>query len=126
MKEAIILFGMAIITIAEVAVTFDLESQNSKVRKKINYIDYKLEKDKCYAYALKRNTLGWKRIEDIPKMKKAITIDLDDDNKKLILSACIQKEAKKYWKLYIVDVLDESNIQIAYVEYDSLCAGKAV
>lgn len=115
-----IVWGAVII---EMLLCVDLYSPKSKIRKKVNWLEYKFERNKYEVYPLRKNTLAWKRIEDIPNFKKAQTIDLDKESQKLIASLEIQKNAKKYWKVYIIC---NDDIQIRYVEYDAFMLMKAV
>ena len=50
-----------------------------------------MDREKYVAYALKRNTLAWKRIEDIPKEHKATSINLEDENSRYIVTQDIFK-----------------------------------
>ena len=113
------LLGMVwLVIFVEGAIFIDLESPKSKLRKKLNSIEYKMEKHKYEVYPLKKNALAWRRIEDIPKFEKGTTINLDKERQKLIATLCIQKNGKRYWKMYI---FNEDNIEIVYVQYEVLC-----
>lgn len=107
------LLGMVVLCIiVEIVIIRDLEKPDSKVRKKLNWFEYKLEKKKYKACAMKNYTLAWKRIEDIGKQKLATTVCFPT-NEMLVVSKYINKNNKKYRKLYIIN---GENIQIVYVD----------
>lgn len=103
---------IVVFIIIEIVILRDLEKPDSKVRKKLNWLEYKLEKKKYKAYAMESYTLAWKRIEDIGKQKLATTVCFHQ-NEMLVVSKYINKNNKKYRKLYIID---GENIQIVYVD----------
>lgn len=104
---------ITVLLIAEVIILRDLEKSNSKVRNKINWFEYKLERRKYKAYVMKEYVSVWKRIEDIGKLNLAITIDFRTNNLFVLSSKYIEKNNKKYRKLYIID---GESIRIVYLE----------
>ena len=104
----------------EIILINDLEKPNSIVRKIYNRIEYLCDPQKYVAYALKKNTLAWKKIEDIENLQKAISIDLEENEDNLVVSHnLIEIGYRKYWKLYLME--EKKNVQIMYVKYDALC-----
>ena len=64
------LIVIGIIFLCEIILINDLEKPNSIVRKIYNRIEYLCDPQKYVAYALKKNTIAWKKIEDIENLKK--------------------------------------------------------
>ena len=73
------LIVIGIIFLCEIILINDLEKPNSIVRKIYNRIEYLCDPQKYVAYALKKNALAWKKIEDIENLQKAISIDLEEN-----------------------------------------------
>ncbi len=116
------LIVIGIIFLCEIVLINDLEkpNTNSIVRKIYNRIEYLCDPQKYVAYALKKNTLAWKKIEDIENLQKAISIDLEENEDNLVVSHnLIEIGYRKYWKLYLME--EKKNVQIMYVKYDALC-----
>lgn len=117
------LIVIGIIFLCEIVLINDLEkpNTNSIVRKIYNRIEYLCDPQKYVAYALKKNTLAWKKIEDIENLQKAISIDLEENEDNLVVSHnLIEIGYEKYWKLYLF-MEEKKNVQIMYVKYDALC-----
>lgn len=114
------LIVMGIIFLCEIILINDLEKPNSIVRKINNRIEYLCDPQKYVAYPLKKNTLAWKRIEEIENPQKAISIDLEKNEDNLVVSHnLIEIGYGKYWKLYLIE--EKKYVQIMYVRYDALC-----
>ena len=115
------LIVIGIIFLCEIILINDLEKPNSIVRKTYNQIEYLCDPQHYVAYALKKNTLAWKKIEDIENLQKAISIDLEENEDNLVVSHnLIEIGYEKYWKLYLF-MEEKKNVQIMYVKYDALC-----
>ena len=115
-----VIFSLVIISVLliELSLIHELGKKDSKVRNLMNKIEFEMDREKYVAYALRRNTLAWKRIEDIPKEHKATSINLEDENSRYIVTQDIFKADEEYCKLYVIK---ENEIQIMYIKKETVC-----
>lgn len=70
------ILGIIFVFLFEVIVMHEINKNNSELRNTLNKIEFQMDREKYVAYPLRRNTLAWRRIEDIPKEQKATSVDL--------------------------------------------------
>ena len=118
MLQVFFVLFIILVLFIEVVLMQDLGKKDSKVRNLMNKIEFEMDREKYVAYALRRNTLAWKRIEDIPKENKATSINLEDENSRYIVAQDIFKADEEYCKLYVIK---ENEIQIMYIKKETVC-----
>ena len=72
------ILGIILVFLFEIIVMHEIGKANSELRNTLNKIEFQLDREKYIAYPLRRNTLAWRRIEDIPKEQKATSVDLEE------------------------------------------------
>ena len=112
------ILGIIFVFLFEVIVMHEINKNNSELRNTLNKIEFQMDREKYVAYPLRRNTLAWRRIEDIPKEQKATSVDLEEKNAEYIIAQDICKDGKLYYKLYKIQ---KNNIWIGYVDGKCVC-----